>query len=135
MRGIPQFLNHPRSFRDAFTQGQYRAVVTNVVDGDTIDILLDLGLEVYHSRRVRIASINTPELNSPDPAVRAAALAAKNRVLDLLTVQYILVTTFVADDKYGRYVTSVAYYRPDTHDFANLGLQLIAEGLAVYKEY
>lgn len=40
---------------------QYRAVVENVVDGDTIDVSVDLGFKVGTRQRVRLARIDTPE--------------------------------------------------------------------------
>ena len=39
----------------------FKATCTNVVDGDTIDIDLDLGFETFAKRRVRLLNVDTPE--------------------------------------------------------------------------
>lgn len=39
----------------------YKATCTNVVDGDTIDILIDYGFDTYAKRRVRLLGVDTPE--------------------------------------------------------------------------
>lgn len=41
----------------------YQAVVTNVVDGDTVDAVIDLGFKVTTSQRLRLARVDTPERN------------------------------------------------------------------------
>lgn len=40
---------------------EYKAKVVNVVDGDTMDLEVDLGFRIYHKIRVRLLGINTPE--------------------------------------------------------------------------
>lgn len=39
----------------------YRATVYNVVDGDTVDVNVDLGFKIYTKQRIRLNRINTPE--------------------------------------------------------------------------
>lgn len=53
-----------------------RARLTRVIDGDTIQVTVDLGYYVYAEHRVRLLDLNTPELTDHDPAVRARARAA-----------------------------------------------------------
>jgi endonuclease YncB( thermonuclease family) len=52
-----------------------------VIDGDTLDVLLDLGLETTQVRRIKLTGVNTPELSDPDPLTREAAQAARDAVL------------------------------------------------------
>ena len=40
---------------------EYKAIVTNVVDGDTIDLSIDVGFKITTHQRVRLARIDTPE--------------------------------------------------------------------------
>lgn len=40
---------------------EYKAIVENVVDGDTIDVAIDLGFKIQTRQRVRLARIDTPE--------------------------------------------------------------------------
>lgn len=43
----------------------YQATVFNVVDGDTVDVTVDLGFKVYTRQRIRLARIDTPERGQP----------------------------------------------------------------------
>ena len=45
---------------------EYKCEVTRVVDGDTIDVILDLGFNVLHKARVRLFGIDTPESRTRD---------------------------------------------------------------------
>ena len=40
---------------------QYKAIITNVVDGDTFDMDIDLGFHIHIHERVRLLGIDTPE--------------------------------------------------------------------------
>lgn len=79
---------------------EYRAKVLRVIDGDSAEFSVDLGLNVHRVETLRFAGIDTPELNSSDPAVRERAKAAKayvSRVLigepDIAVCQQIAVLT------------------------------------------
>ena len=45
---------------------EYNAVVERVVDGDTIDVIIDLGFKTWKKVRVRMEGINTPESRTRD---------------------------------------------------------------------
>jgi len=64
----------------------YNAKVLKVVDGDTIDCLVDLGFEVWIKVRVRLQGINTPECRTRDLEEKEKGLAAKERVKILIEV-------------------------------------------------
>lgn len=66
----------PKGFE--FPPTWYRARPLNVVDGDTIDVEIDVGFHSVRTERLRILGVNTPELHAKDPAVRAAAQVAKD---------------------------------------------------------
>ena len=57
---------------------QYRVRIERIVDGDTVQCTLDCGMRIYRNERLRLLGVNTPELNAADPAVRLAAIAAKD---------------------------------------------------------
>jgi len=52
--------------------------VTKVVDGDTIDVTIDLGFGIYKTERVRIAGIDTPEKRTKDLEEKALGIDATN---------------------------------------------------------
>ena len=87
---------------------EYRANLIKVVDGDTVDVDIDLGFGVWlKDERVRIAGIDTPESRTSDKVEKSFGLAAKKRVQELLADKVVL-KTFAAKDgedmkgKFGR---------------------------------
>ena len=64
----------------------YNAKVLKVVDGDTIDCLVDLGFEVWIKVRVRLQGINTPECRTRDLEEKEKGLATKERVKILIEI-------------------------------------------------
>ena len=72
---------------------EYRCTVNRVVDGDTVDIDIDLGFGVWlKDERVRIMGIDTPESRTSDATEKVFGLAAKARLKELLGKQAILKT-------------------------------------------
>ena len=65
----------------------YNAKVLRVVDGDTIDVLIDLGFSTHRKIRVRLYGINTPESRTRDLAEKKLGLAAKDRLIEILDEQ------------------------------------------------
>ena len=63
---------------------EYKAVVDRVVDGDTIDVTIDLGFSVWKKMRVRMEGINTPESRTRDLEEKERGLAAKARLQEVL---------------------------------------------------
>jgi micrococcal nuclease len=58
----------------------YRAKVIRVIDGDTIDVELDLGFDISLKERIRFYGVNTPESRTKDLEEKARGIAAKNFV-------------------------------------------------------
>ena len=52
--------------------------INKVVDGDTIDVTIDLGFDLYKKERVRIAGVDTPEKRTRDLEEKALGLDATN---------------------------------------------------------
>lgn len=103
----------------------YRATLERVVDGDTIDITLDLGFSTkLHKQRVRLAGIDTPESRTRDLAEKTLGLAAKDRLQQLVTGDFLLKS--LGRDKYGR-ILGVPY----THSGEDICQKLVEEGHAV----
>ena len=64
---------------------EYKCKIIKVVDGDTVDVDLDLGFGVWlRDERVRIMGIDTPESRTSDKVEKQFGLAAKNRLISLL---------------------------------------------------
>ena len=72
---------------------EYRCKVLKVIDGDTVDIDIDLGFGTWiHNERVRIMGIDTPESRTRDDIEKKFGLAAKSRLQELLGETAILKT-------------------------------------------
>lgn len=83
---------------------EYSAVVKRVIDGDTLDLTIDLGLETYRLIRVRLAHVNAPEKNV------AAGMEAKAYVEQWVAdhgPEFRVVTTKDHKEKYGRYLADI----------------------------
>jgi micrococcal nuclease len=87
---------------------EYRAKLNKVVDGDTVDVDIDLGFGVWlQDERVRIMGIDTPESRTSDKVEKVFGLASKTRLKELLGPNPVL-KTFAAKDgedmkgKFGR---------------------------------
>jgi len=96
----------------------YKAQVVKVVDGDTIDVSVNLDFNVSVKIRVRLAGINTPEMKDKDEEQRKLAQQAKEFV-----DQYLFKTVTIViknKDIYGRYICEVE----------NLSQLLLEKGLA-----
>jgi len=61
---------------------RYRAKVMRVVDGDTLDVDIDLGFKVWTKQRVRMYGIDTPETRTRDKEEKKAGLASKKWLSD-----------------------------------------------------
>jgi len=107
---------------------EYRATLDRVVDGDTIDVIMDLGFGVYSKQRIRLAVIDCPEMNSSDESQRALAKQAKEFVEQLIAKHGTeLVIRTAKSDKYGRYIGYVRFY--DDHQIS-IHEELLKSGLA-----
>jgi len=72
---------------------EYRVNIVKIVDGDTVDVDIDLGFGIWlRNERVRILGIDTPESRTSDDIEKKFGLAAKKRVTELLGDKSILVT-------------------------------------------
>ena len=59
--------------------------IDKVLDGDTIDVTIDLGFDLYKKERVRIAGVDTPEKRTRDLEEKALGIDATNWLKDKLT--------------------------------------------------
>ena len=94
---------------------EYKAKLVKIVDGDTVDVDIDLGFGVWlKNERVRIMGIDTPESRTRDKVEKIFGLAAKDRVEELIKKDTIL-KTFAAKDgedmkgKFGRVLGDFLY--------------------------
>ena len=87
---------------------EYKCKILRVVDGDTVDVDIDLGFGVWmHKERVRMMGIDTPESRTRDRVEKAFGLASKDRLKELLPIGSIQVLKTEIDrsgeDKKGKF--------------------------------
>lgn len=111
---------------------EYRARVNKIVDGDTVDVDIELGFDiVLTGQRVRIMGIDTPESRTSDDLEKVFGLAAKNRLKELLGPTAVLRTQVEKDGddakgKFGRILGD--FVAPDGRMVTDI---MIEEGHAV----
>ena len=79
--------------------------VLRVVDGDTIDVDIDLGFDISYTQRVRLAGIDTPESRTKDKAEKALGLESKKYLeARIKAAKNVVIKTEKMDssEKYGR---------------------------------
>jgi len=107
----------------------YVKKVTKVVDGDTIDVEIDLGFDISFTSRVRLAGIDTPESRTSDKMEKALGLESKAYLKNAIdNAKSVVIKTEKMDssEKYGRILGWVFL------DGAKVSIneQMIADGYA-----
>lgn len=104
----PSFASHPAK---RATHVPMRAICYAVIDGDTLDVLVELALGVYTYERIRIAKVDAPEILHPtSEAERTLGLQTKSAVEGLLLNMPALVDFGSESQVQGRFIASVQYW-------------------------
>ena len=82
---------------------QYSVIeIVKIVDGDTVDVLLDLGFDIHRKERVRILGIDAPETRTIDENEKKFGIEAKTYVVSWFAKHSKITVHTYKDDKYGR---------------------------------
>ena len=106
---------------------EYRCSIDRVVDGDTVDVTIDLGFKIFHKARVRLYGIDTPESRTRDKDEKARGLLAKSYIVVKVesTENIIIRTKKDAKGKFGRILGELIV------DNTNLNEAMISKHLGV----
>ena len=88
---------------------EYRCTVVKIIDGDTVDVDIDLGFGIWmHKERIRLLGIDTPESRTRDKEEKKYGLAAKKYLTEMLNDEggIVLKTKKDAEGKFGRILES-----------------------------
>ena len=116
---------------------EYHAVVDRVVDGDTLDVTIDLGFHTYIKTRVRMEGMNAPESRTRDLEEKERGLAAKARLQEIIEYNKNHCILRVSGlGKYGRalatvFVNNLSPVAKEGITLVDVNKQLIKEGHAV----
>lgn len=107
----------------------YRAILNRVIDGDTIDVYINVGFYTAMRKRLRFLELDTEELRGGTFESKAKANDAKDRVIELLegASKIYVQTKMDATGKYGRLLAWVWYMGEDGIPH-NLNEQMVTEG-------
>lgn len=100
---------------------EYKAVITNVVDGDTFDMDIDLGFNIHIHERVRLLDIDTPEKFGKE---KELGLIVKQYATRLFKDMGVIIRSEKADvaadtDSFGRWLVRVIFDGEDVRDVYN----------------
>lgn len=103
---------------------EYKATLNRIIDGDTIDVNIDLGFGIQIKQRVRLHGINTPETRTLDLDEKKRGNAAKDRLKQLLPKDFKIETILNKRGKYGR-VLGILWVNDE-----NINDKMVTEGYA-----
>ncbi|HBY69098.1 MAG TPA: hypothetical protein DEG69_15935, partial [Flavobacteriaceae bacterium] len=107
-----------------------------VVDGDTVDALIDCGFSTFKKERIRLHGINTPECRTRDKEEKKRGLAAKARLKQLIKEgnnELLVETSIDKKGKYGRLLGKLfRFYKESSSgdEFRSYNEILLEEGHA-----
>jgi len=113
---------------------EYQCKIVKVIDGDTVDVDIDLGFGVWlKKQRIRLYGIDTPESRTRDLEEKKYGLVAKALVLANLPLGSTRTLTTVKDKtgKYGRILGKFKAYDSYTDAWVNLNQLMIIKHHAV----
>lgn len=116
---------------------EYKAELVRVVDGDTVDLMVDLGFSIKLKERFRLYGINAPESRTKDLEEKKRGIAATEWLDELLdNMDGGLVVTTLKDKKgkYGRWIGTLWMNKGQPMEM-NINKEMVCVGHAVFKDY
>jgi len=102
--------------------------VNKIVDGDTIDVTIDLGLNIFIVKRLRLLNIDTDERRRGTSDQKKRAKMATNRISELVSSGNVFIRTKMdTTGKYGRLLATI-YVELDNGSIMNVNKTLVSEG-------
>jgi len=124
---------------------EYKCMLSRVVDGDTVDLWVDLGFNIRVHERFRLAMINAPESRTKDLVEKKKGIAASEYLHDLLTspeAAFMKVRTEKdKKGKFGRWIGTLYigeannFGPPTDNDWMEVNTLMVTNGHAVFKDY
>ena len=110
----------------------YKCQLVKVVDGDTIDVDIDLGFDVWlRNQRVRLHGIDTPESRTRNLEEKARGLLSKQYIVDRCPVGSSIMIESLDRGKFGRILGNIWESGQDANPDTSINKRMIADGFAV----
>ena len=108
---------------------EYKCEVKRIVDGDTVDVIIDLGFSIHFSTRVRLYGIDTPESRTRNKDEKVRGFLSKDYLKDWLDQGGVIIRTYRdKKGKFGRVLGEMVV------GGRNINLLMVEENLAVKYE-
>ena len=119
---------------------EYRCSLSRVVDGDTVDLWVDLGFNIRVHERFRLAMIDAPESRTRDLAEKLRGQEATAFLEKKLNGSFFLKVRTEKDKKgkYGRWIGTIYIthtHDPADNDWVEINSLMVSKGHAVFKDY
>jgi len=118
---------------------KYKSKLIRVIDGDTLDAMIDLGFNTWVKKRIRLSGINAHESRTRNKEIKKKGLAAKARlkeIIDKSEGEFYLISHGLG--KYGRCIgeihVSKIYIRSEKYHGKSVNEMLVKEGHATKYE-
>lgn len=109
----------------------YKAKVIRVIDGDTVELMLDLGCSIFKKETIRLYDINAPEKKGLTHAEGVKSMLYLDKILSSFADSILVKTIKDKDDKYGRLLGIVHYSYTSTHFEDSINQKMIDDGYAI----
>jgi len=111
---------------------EYRVNIIKIIDGDTVDVDIDLGFGVWlRKERVRLYGIDTPESRTRDKVEKVFGYYAKNYLAAHLGETSTLRTRKDGKGKFGRILGEFIVYDPTTDAHRSVNEMMVEKNIAV----
>ena len=111
---------------------EYRVKISRVVDGDTVDVDIDLGFGVWlRGERIRLYGIDTPESRTRDKVEKVFGFYAKDYLKQHLGKTSTLRTKKDGKGKFGRILGEFIVYDSETDSYRSVNQMMVEKHIAV----
>lgn len=118
---------YSETYTNNIPQYCYKARVVKVIDGDTVEMLVDLGFSVSIQKRFRLYGINAPELKNDTNSI---GKISKQYLTQLINNKDVIIKTEKnKTDKYGRYIATIFL------DNVNINQKIVSDGQGIFQNY
>jgi micrococcal nuclease len=113
---------------EKFEMYEYKAKVIRILDGDTIEAIIDLGFGVSLKKIVRLEGIDAPEIRTRSSEIKAKGIASRDYLSNLINDKLIIIKTkLIKNDKFGRILGIIH----EINSNVSVNSKMISEGYAV----
>jgi len=116
---------------------EYKCTVDRVVDGDTVDLWVDLGFHIKVHERFRLYGINAPESRTKDLKEKLKGIESTKflvRLLDDMKGDLVVTTLKDKQGKYGRWIGTLWMDMGESTEM-NINKEMVAVGHAAFQDY